>query len=256
MKKTLLILVIATVSSSVFSQKSTEKASSLKLNSIGVELGVNLDIYQNMNLQTMHDLTQNPALLSRDLTDHNATFYRNSFGGRFGINASFTPANASREIRFGASYIVSEPMISYDRNEMNGNSHSIIYCNMVNEVNLNGAYLFKKSPVIAPWLNFYAGVGTSLGSSFNNQMVVMENTNTIDQTTEESTFTHETDFYASKSSFYGRIYAPLGISATILRKVRFGIEGTIGTGVQSVYGGKTYFMPFSGGLKTTLAYVL
>jgi hypothetical protein len=263
MKKTLLILAIATVSSSVIAQTNTEKVRSLKLNSFGIEFGTVTDNYRSMNLETMYDLTQNPALLARDLTGHDASFYRSSTGGRIGINASFTPYssvnngyNTSREIRFGATFTNSEPMVSYNQSDIEGNRSSIIYCNVVNEVSLNGAYLFKKSPVRAPWLSFYAGLGASLGSSFNTQMLVMENTTIYDAETETTEYTNETSSYAAKSSLYTRIYAPLGVSATVLRKVQFGLEGTIGTGMQSVYGGKTHLMPFSGGMKATLSYVL
>lgn len=262
MKKTLLILAITAVSSASFAQKST-KVPALKLNSFGIEFGLITDRYQQMNLETMHDLTQNPALLSRDLSGLNTNFHRNTAGGRVGVNLSFTPYNSvdnsyntSREIRFGATFTNSEPMVSYNRNDMEGNSSSIIYCNLVNEVSVNGAYLVKKSPVKAPWLSVYAGLGASLGTSFNTKMFVMENEYTFDEETQTTNRIEETNEYASKSSFYGRVYAPIGVNATILKKVQIGLEGTLGTGMQSVYGGKTYFMPFSGGFKTTLSYKL
>jgi hypothetical protein len=261
MKKVLLLMAISAISSWSFAQNETKKIRGLKINSIGIEVGTNRDTYQKMDLETMYDLTQNPALLDRDLNGYESNFYRTTSGGKIGFNLSFTPYsrktgeyNSAHEIRLGAHYVNSEPLISYYKFGQQGISSSFMYCNMVNEVSLNGAYLFKKSPTIAPWLSFYAGVGASLGSSFNNKMLVMESTITSNDDT-SSKYSYESDFYDAKSSFYSRIYAPLGINVTIFNKVQFGFEGTIGSGMQSVYDGKTYLLPVTHGVKGTLAFV-
>ncbi len=259
MRNSIFIIALIAISGSAIAQETTVKPKKLKLTSIGIDFGVVADRYAKMDLEAMYDLTKNPALLDRDLNGYESSLYGSSGGGRFGINASFTPFssandsyNTNHEVRFGAYYSLREPLISYDRTEADGTHKSIIYCNMVQEFSLNGAYLIRKSPANAKWFSVYAGLGASLGSSFNDKMVVMERSYNGDYST---VGTNENAFYEAKSSFYSRVYAPLGLDVTIFNRVRLGLEATFGLGMQNVYGGKTYAMPFSSSITTKLVYV-
>lgn len=259
MIKPIILFALIAISGSTIAQETTVKVKKLKLNSIGVDFGYAGDRYSKMNLESMYDLTKNPALLDRDLNDYTSSLYRSSEGGRFGINASFTPFstandsyNTNHEIRFGAYFSSREPLISYDRTDVNGNHNSIIYCNMVREISLTGAYLIRKSPAKAKWFSVYAGLGASLGTSFNDKMVVMENSYSPN---DYMSGTFDIEVYEAKSSFYSRVYAPLGMDVTIFNRVRLGLEATVGVGMQNVYGGKTYLMPLSGSITTKLAFV-
>ncbi|PHR33159.1 MAG: hypothetical protein COA38_05570 [Fluviicola sp.] len=259
MTKSIILVAFIALSGSTFAQENATKVKKFKLNSIGIDFGYTGDRYSKMNLESMYDLTKNPSLLDRDLNGYTSSLYRSSDGGRIGINASFTPFstandsyNTNHEVRFGAYYSSREPLISYNRIDADGTRNSIIYCNMVQELSLTGAYLIRKSPAKAKWFSVYAGLGASLGSSFNDKMVVMESHY---DPNDYSTITNENAFYEAKSSFYSRVYAPIGLDVTIFNRVRLGLEGTIGVGMQNVYGGKTYVMPLSGSITTKLAFV-
>lgn len=258
--KPIVLFVLIAISGTSFAQKSTtDKVKKLKLNSIGVDFGVTADRFSKMNLESMYDLTKNPALLDRDLEGYSSSLYRSASGGRFGINASFTPFsavndsyNTNHEIRFGAYFSSREPLISYNKTDANGTTNSIIYCNMVREVSLTGAYLLRASPANAKWFGVYAGLGMSLGSSFNDKMVVMQSSFNSEQMSYES-LGNET--YEGKSSFFTRVYVPLGLDITIARRIRLGLEGQVGIGMQNVYNGRTNLMPVTGSITTKLAFV-
>ena len=150
MKRSILFVLLVIVSgiANAQSEKTPVKLKKLKLNSIGIEFGIMNDRYSKMNLESMYDLTKNPALLDRDLTGYEGSLYRSSHGGRMGINATFTPMNSftgkyrtNHEVRFGVFYSPREPLISYSRTEEDGSYSSIIYCNMVNEFSANGLTL-------------------------------------------------------------------------------------------------------------------
>lgn len=259
MTKSIILVALIVLSGSAFAQENTVKGKKFKLNSIGIDFGHTGDRYSKMNLESMYDLTKNPSLLDRDLNGYTSSLYRSSDGGRIGVNASFTQTgttndsfNTNHELRFGAYYSSREPLISYNRIDADGINNSIIYCNVVQEVSLTGAYLIRKSPVKAKWFSVYAGLGVSLGSSFNDRMVVMENSYDPNNYSEG---TNANASYEAKSSFYSRVYAPIGLDVTIFNRVRLGLEGTIGVGMQNVYNGKTYGMPLSSSITTKIAYV-
>ena len=86
-------------------------------------------------------------------------------------------------------------------------------------------------------------------------MVVMEYEISETNTEPFPTSNSVNSFYAGKSSFFTRIYAPIGISATLFNRVQFGLEGTLGLGMQNVYNGRTYLMPFSSSITTKLSFV-
>ncbi len=253
------LVAILLSATTVSSQTESMKAPKWKVNSIGLNVGTVHDIYRRMNLDMMYDFTQNPALLDRDLTGMNNNLYRQSTGGRLGLNVTLTAnrpnARFGHELRFGAFYSSREPMISfYDSNSEidNFSSNRIIYCNVVNEVSLEGAYLVRKSFGKKGWFSTYTGLGITLGTSFNNQMVVMEST------TDSSgmNISGQDSFYDAKSSLFTRVNMPIGIQATILRKVNINLETNIGVGVQSVFGGRNYFMPLTSGIRLGLSYNL
>jgi hypothetical protein len=254
-KSHLLLAAISCLAINSFGQTEVQ-AKTWKISSIGGEFGFIRDSYQKMDLSTMYDLTKNPALLSRDLSGFDENLYRESGGAKIGINVSFSSPRAnnwSHEIRTGVFYSSREPMISYNSGEVSsGENRSIIYCNVVNELSADGAYLLRKSVGSKGWFSVYGGIGATIGSSFNNKTIVMEST--FSNIIEESSFTQET--YEAKSSLFTRLYVPVGFQATLFKRFNLGLETNIGIGMQSVYNGRSYFMPINTGLTTKLSFNL
>ena len=259
MTKSILGLVaVLLTATAVSAQTETTKAPGWRISSFGLNVGTVHDIYQRMNLDMMYDFTQNPALLDRDLAGMDQNIYRESNGSRLGLNVTLTTDGRNdrvlHELRLGAFYSNREPMISfYDPITMDDMSSTrIIYCNIVNEVSLDGAYLLRKQIGRRGWLSAYAGLGMTLGTSFNNELVVMEST--TDST--GMNVSGQDSFYEAKSSLFTRVNIPIGFQATILRKVNFNLETNLGVGVQSVFGGRSYFMPLTTGMRIGLSYNL
>jgi hypothetical protein len=249
------VLLTATT---VSAQTETTTSPTWRLSSFGINIGTIHDVYQRMNLDMMYDFSQNSALLDRDLTGMDENLYRESSGGRVGLNVTLTAdrpnARFGHEIRLGAFFSNREPLISYHEPSESGefSGRSIIYCNIVNEVSVDGTYLLRRSLGKKEKFSVYAGAGISLGTSFKNQLVVMETSSDTTGTFEPS----NDSFYDGKSSLFTRVNVPIGIQANLLNKISFNLEATIGAGMQSVYGGRSYFMPFSGGLRLGLSYNL
>ncbi len=254
-----LVVIMLTATTLSAQTETTEKSPNWKFSSIGVNYGSVYDRYQEMSLDMMYDFTKNPALLNRDLSGLYENLYRESSGVRFGLQTTLTAqrpnATIGHEIRLGASYSSREPMISYsdpfDIMQMEARDE-IIYCNVVNEIGLDGAYILRKSFGKKGWFSAYTGAGISLGGAFNSQLVVMECS--YDET---GLMVSDTDsFYDAKSSMFTRLQVPIGIQFTMLKKVNFNIETAIGVGAQSVFGGRSYFMPVSTGFRLGLSYNL
>ncbi|MFT5858369.1 MAG: hypothetical protein ACI865_000455 [Flavobacteriaceae bacterium] len=255
----LLVLILTTSYWSTAQIETTPKLNKWKISSFGIEAGMIRDSYAKMDLESMSDFTKNPALLDRNLDGYTENLYRESSGRKLGANVVITRTDPSsrltHEIRLGAFYSEREPFISYNSNDFDatGEYSSIIYCNVVHEASLDGAYILRRSVKRAKWFSTYVGIGATLGASFNNKLVVMENTVTdADFNFDES----HNETYDAKESIFTRLYLPVGIQATILGKVNVGIESNIGIGLQSVIKGKSYCMPLNTGLTLKLGYNL
>ncbi len=251
----LLLLTATTVSAQT---ETTNPAPKWTIHSFGINYGSVHDRYQDMSLEMMYDFTKNPALLDRNLTGLEENLYRVSTGYRLGIQTTFRAqrpnSSIGHEIRLGASWSGREPLISfsdpYNEEQMQPRDE-IIYCNVVNEYGLDGAYLLRKS-FGNGWFSVYSGAGLSLGTSVNSQLVVMERSYD-----ENGMMTSDTDsFYGAKSSLFSRVQVPIGIQFTLLQKVNFLAETRFGVGMQSMFGGRSYFMPLATGFRLGLSYNL
>lgn len=252
------ILLFIAANASAQSEEATPTRS-WKFNSVGINYGVIHDRYKEMSLDMMYDFTKNPALLDRNLTGLQEDLYRTSDGLRMGLQATlrYQSPNASlgHEIRLGGYYSGREPLISYN-NGFNAidepMGEEIIYCNVVNEYGLDATYIVRKPLGARKIVNVYTGAGVSLGGSFNSQLVVMERS--YDDT---GFMTSDTDsFYGAKSSLFSRIQVPVGIQFVVANTVNINIETGLGVGMQSVFGGNSYFIPSALGYRFGLSYVL
>lgn len=252
--KSMLLLLVVCLSLPTFGQdiETTLPVKKWTVSSFSVATGMQMDRYMKMDLETMRELTFNPALLDRDLNGYSEQLDRNSSGVRMGGNITLRSANQTangfeREIRIGAFYSAREPIVYYTKTV--GDVYStVLYCNMVNEVSVDGAYLLSKRSARIKRLRMYAGLGLSVGSTFNNKSIVMESS----YGEEESTNTQ--DEYRGESSLISRLYIPVGVEFNVLKKLALGLEGNLGVGMQNIYSGKSYFMPVSASMQLKLAY--
>lgn len=255
-KSSLLIAALTTLTFSSTAQIETEIPNNKwKISSIGGEYGFIRDSYQKMDMGTMIDFTKNPALLERDLYGYTENLYRTSSGVKLGLNVTLTSgkmtSNWSNEIRLGAFYSGREPMITYNSGSGFDDDHSsIIYCNVVNEISLDGAYIFRRTSDKFDWFSVYGGIGVNLGSSFSSKLIVMENDFNFQN--EDWNFTQES--YDAKSSVFSRVYLPVGMQFTLFKHYNLGLESNIGIGMQSVVKGRSYLMPLNTGLTAKIGY--
>ena len=228
-----------------------------KIQSAGLAVGMISDSYQKMDLEAMRDFTQNPQLMDRNLDGYVEELYRISEGSAVEASISLAPydyANqqysTNREIRIGLMYSEREPMIEYIKNG-NRNTEDIIYCALVDEVALRVAYLWKGQSNLLPNFNYYAGVSFNAGAAINNQLLIMENV-----MNEEGFVEYREEYLEAKTSVYTRYSVPIGVNYTFFDKVSLGLETSLGMGVQSVVGGKNYWIPFSMSFSPRLSYIL
>jgi hypothetical protein len=257
-KHTLLVASLIAFSFSSSAQTETGIGKSpWKVGSFGVNLGGVRDSYQKMDLSSMYDLTKNPALLDRDLTGYEEDIQRVSGGATVGLNLTLISDRGNsgwqHEIRLGGSFSSREPMIHYRQPGVDpaSSTNTLIYCHVVNEFNVSGAYLFRKSPKAAPWFSVYGGLGVNVGSSFNSKVMVIENSFEWDN---PSTSTNSTSAYQGKESIFSRVYAPVGVQFQLFNHFNLGLETNIGVGMQNVIGGDSYFMPITTGVQLLVSY--
>ncbi len=94
---------------------------------------------------------------------------------KIGVNVTLSSGlqtgNWEHEVRLGAFYSNREPLISYNQySETNGDYRSIIYCNVVNEMSLDGAYILRRRSQKRQWFSLYTGLGVTAWTTINNQV--------------------------------------------------------------------------------------
>ena len=259
-KSSILAIAALTISLTGYSQVEggTSTPEKWHITSFGSEIGILRDSYNKMNLESMYDFTANPALLDRNLDGYNETLYRESTGVKIGANVTLTSGTMSgkwsHEVRLGAFYSNREPLVSYNRSFNEEEVYkTIIYCNVVNEIALDGAYILRRKSTRRPWISVYGGLGANLGATFNNQMVIMEQASMIG---ENGGFENSNEYYDGKESIMARVYIPFGLQISIFNRVLLGMESNLGVGLQSVINGKTYLTRANSGFVLKMGYQL
>ena len=261
MKNLIKTALLISVFSSGMAQST--KLSPLKLSSINFSFGFYSDIYQRMDMDAMRDISTNTAIFNQNLDGYTESLWRESSGTLIVLDAQFYRLNPltqeydrNKIVRFGISYSEREPAVSYNKTSVDSNGmrqvqYSIVYCNVQNEVNLNGAYIWKSGGNQKRILRFYAGLGGNMGLTFNDEMIVMQNTNTtvMDSTGKFQYYNQRYDsqddiIVPARTALFLRAYAPVGVELNVW-KAKLGLEGSAGFGMHQIMGGRTYFMPFN-----------
>ena len=249
MNKNVILFLILTISGIAYSQDEVQKIKKFRFSSIGFEMGRAVDRYAQLDLEMMYDLTKNPSLLDRNLTDHTIIYDRIVEGSRVGISTALVPYNknkeaysATQEIRIGIYYSERGTHLGYNFVDTNGGYRSVNYSTRFKELSLNGAYVFKYNPKFAQKFTLHAGPALSVGTSLFDKTSVAEHFSS--GAPGEIPFS-KFNSYAGKTSLFLRAYAPIGIDYAIGERFDIGVEGIAGMGVQQVLGGEMYTIPFS-----------
>ena len=249
MNKNIVLFLILTISGVANSQSEETKIKKFRFSSIGFEMGRTVDRYARINLETMYDLTKDPTLLDRNLTDHTVIYDRIVEGSKIGFSTSIVHYNeekeaysSNQEIRFGLYYSERGTHLGYNFVDTSGGYRSVNYSTRFKELSINGAYVYKYNPESARRFTFHAGPALSIGMSLNDKTSVAEHFSS--GAPGEIPFSKFNE-YAGKTSLFIRTYAPVGIDFAIGERFDIGAEGTVGMGIQEVIGGSTYIIPFS-----------
>jgi hypothetical protein len=248
MKKTLLLSLCILGGFSAFAQLGTGM-NQWKISSVGHQRGMLMDEYKSMSIDWMRGHTKNEEVIFMDEGEYEIMNEACVMGQQLGFNLGLSSTNlkneevsTSQEIRFSVNAVVGrEAMVQYNEdvdNQGEVDIKSTVFCLVDNEVNISGAYLLKKRL----WrLDLGAGIGGSVGTNFNPQMLKIRsyNSNSTNPEATSSEGTTETETYAAKNSVFGRIYIPLTIGIWMGDKMEFFVEHRIGTGAEKVIDGAT-----------------
>jgi hypothetical protein len=218
-------------------------------------LGIDNDHYESMSLENLMAFAKDPEQLKRDLKGMDEEATTSTAGGAFYINAGFSPLKKSegtyrsdRMLRLGMGiHTPKEAMITY-KNE--GMDTSIVYCNLQSEITWEAAYLFMGTWGKNERWHWYWGGGMSVGTTFNNKMLIIAggylepgehpSSQPSDEMNKES--------YDAKSVLYGRVYVPYGISYATgaQKKWLFGFDFKTGVGAQKIEGESANYIKKTG----------
>jgi len=240
-----------------------------KVGNIGLFIGGNNDIYQSMHLSQMKAFAKTQADLPElNLEDYDGEYYNRVDGAvlRFDVglhrmNRTTGSYDNSRELQLGVNlHVAREGMIEYSKENVASNGYqeneSIVYCIIENELELHGAYLFRKN---FTWrLNAYTGIGASASTTFDNELLlIFNNSVTPDPTvysTEEETYTTETSSFDAKQAVYSRAYIPFGVGYRFTKRLEANLDWRLGVGVQHVVNGPTNFIKKTGSTVVGIKY--
>lgn len=259
MRKNFLLFLILSIPCLAYSQSAdTLKKNKFILASVSFELGKIIDRYKTVDLDMIYDLTVNSESLDRDLTGHDVTYKRNVQGSRIGASIALIPFSkkdndysTSSEIRLGLFYSERGTNLYYFLQDTSGAYKSVDYSTRYKELSLNAAYVWKYNPKFAERFTLHGGIGIGIGSTFNDKTSVAEHFSSgqIDEIP-NSIF----NIYKGKSSFFGRVYTPLGIDFALGKHFDIGVESTFGLGIQKINKGENYLIPINGSLSVKLSY--
>lgn len=258
MNKNLLLFLIITYPVLAFSQDDTLKKKSLILASISFELGRTIDRYAEMDLDMMHDFTQNPTELDRNLTGYSETQYEDVAGSKMGVSIALIPFDqdendysTTREIRVGLLYSARGTSLSYLLSDTSGAFQSVNYSTRFKELSANGAYVWKYCPKFAQRFTLHGGIGLGIGSTLYDKTSVAEHISSGEINEIPSSLFN---VYKGKSSLFARAYTPIGIDFALAERFDIGVQSAFGIALQQVYNGESYLIPLSGSLAVKVSF--
>jgi hypothetical protein len=227
----------------------------LHFDQIEFGIGIDNDHYNTMSLEEIMAFANNPEQMQRDLYGMEEVASTVNRGAAIYVNFGYAPLNKTtnsyrtdREWRFGVGlHCGKEAMLSYKNEDIDT---SIVYCNLQSEITLESAYLLKG--LWGKRFHWYYGAGMSLGSSFNNQMLLISGRyfGPDEHPSEQESYEKNVETFDAKSVYYARFYIPYGIGYGLNERWIIGFDFKTGIGVQKIQGKSSNY------IKKTGAFVL
>ncbi|MCH2199431.1 MAG: hypothetical protein MK081_11685 [Flavobacteriales bacterium] len=231
---------------------------------IGVSFGAHQDVYSNMSMNFIRDLSLSDEAFKVDLTSFEEETYAYVDGtilsGFVHIERPSINERVSKEWVIGARAILDrEAMVSWHRPVVEDGiqyQDSYVFCIIDNEFGLSGAHLWRKD---GRFFSAYTGLGANLGVTFNPEFLRISQQFpdfSVEQEIDPASNEDRVDIitYQARHSGYARVMVPVGVQAHILKKAVFGVEWMGGTGVHQAFGGDTYHIRFSHNVTLRLGY--
>ena len=239
---------------SVAQQISPGEIASLKkwqVNQFNIGLGLDGDNFTAMSLEHILVFAKNPREMYRDLKDFNEEATTQTYGLALYSSVSFSPLNkmtgkykSNQELQLGIGiHTPKEAMVSYKNEQMDS---SIVFCNLHGELTLEAAYL-KRHIWNERW-HWYWGAGINVGSSFNNEMMLISGQyfEEGEHPSTQQSLENNVETYKAKSVFYSRVYVPYGLHYATSKYWTFGFDLRTGIGMQLIEGEKANFIKKTG----------
>lgn len=228
---------------------------------LNLGLGIEHDRYNNMSLNQLMMMAENPSEMQRDLDGFSEQISTTTAGVGLFARVSFEIKDErtgtyrnDREIQIGmAIHSPREAMVTYNSVEMDS---SIVFCNLNSEITLDGAYLFKGD--FGKRTHWKLGIGSSLGGAFNREMILISGRSLEpDQHPSQQEFQEtNVETFSAKPVFYSRLYVPYGVYVDVGKKMQLGFDARTGIGAQFIQGERVNFINKTGAFIFGLKYAV
>lgn len=221
-------------------------------------LGVDVNNFKEMSHADLMNLSSEPELLQHDLSIFQEDARTTTGGGmasfRWSLSPSLSDDAISKEVQMGITYYgEKEAMVSFKNEALDT---SLVFCNVHSEIALELAYVF--SGVWGTGWKWYLGMGLNGGTTFQNQMILLEGEyfEPGQHPSNQEVSMSDPVFSEAKSIRYARAYIPFGLHYHLSPRLSLGLDMRKGFGWQMVPGNKPNFiktnMQFGLGLSYSL----
>ncbi len=215
-----------------------------KFSELTIDVGVQSDHYPSMSLEEMMAFARDPEQMERDLQGLQEDARTITAGGiiffQFGLNPRLRNGlgmNENRQFQVGlAFHTPKEAMLSYKNEDIDT---SIVYCNLQSEINFDLSYVFKGRWGKRDKWKWYAGIGSNLGITYNNAMILISGKyfGPDEHPSEQEASEQNMETYDANQVYYLRAYVPYGIHYLLGNdRSSIGLDFRLGIGVQMIEG--------------------
>ncbi|MGB0424706.1 MAG: hypothetical protein ACPGED_10290 [Flavobacteriales bacterium] len=233
----------------------------LKPTHLNVGIGLEHDRYNNMSLNQLMMMAENPSEMQRDLNGFSEDIGTTTAGVGLFARVSFALKDEQtgtyredREIQIGlALHSPREAMVTYNSVEMDS---SIVFCNINSEITLDAAYLFKGD--IGKRTHWKIGLGSSIGGAFDREMILISGRSLgPDEHPSQQDFQETNrETFSAKPVMYSRLYVPYGLYVDLGQNMQLGFDARTGIGAQFIQGEKANFINKTGAFILGVKYAI
>lgn len=235
-------------------QEALDAAQKWGINGLQLQLGVDINEYASMSHAQLMGMAKNPSELTVDLSGLEEETRVHTGGGALNIGFLIGKGSPSSPIEsnlYTALILHSEKeaMVSFKNQALDT---SVVFCNLHSEIALELAYLW--SGTWGKRWNWSIGVGSNVGTTFSNQMILMTGEYFEPgqhPSSQEVSMSEPLKFEGRKVS-YARMFIPFGVHYNLTKNASLGLNFKRGIGWQRVQGDGTHFIRQNIGMALTL----